>query len=136
MSVFQMNLDFPDLLDLAHDLPGWYYKWTCAICLINAKAGILLEFQLRDIDNHLFVYFDTDQMPWVRCRRCKHKFHLKCVTCFTAEDLLATGDFVCCSNWTKRKYKVNQVCYDLLSQGKFWQNVYVHVFRLFSNWIT
>ena len=53
-----MNLDFPDLLDLAHDLPGWRYKWTCAICLINAKAGILLEFQLRDIANHLFVYFD------------------------------------------------------------------------------
>ena len=98
VSVLQMNLDFPDLLDLAHDLPGWYYKWTCAICLINTKAGILLEFQLRDIDNHLFVYFDTDQTPWVRCRRCKHKFHLKCVTCFTAEELLATGDFVCCSN--------------------------------------
>ena len=45
--VFQMSLDFADLLDLAHDLPGWEYKWTCAICLINAKAGILLEFQLR-----------------------------------------------------------------------------------------
>ena len=58
--VFQMN---SDLLDLAHELPGWEYKWTCAICLINAKAGILLEFQLRDIDNHLFVYFDTDQTP-------------------------------------------------------------------------
>ena len=93
-----MNWDFPDLLDLAHDLPGWRYKWTCAICLINAKAGILLEFQLRDIVNHLFVYFDADETPWVRCRRCKHKFHLKCVTCFTAKDLLATGDFVCCSN--------------------------------------
>ena len=94
MSVLQMNLDFPDLLDLAHDLPGWRYKWTWAICLINAKAGILLEFQLRDIANHLFVYFDTDQTPWVRCSRCKHKFHLKCVICFTAEELLATGDFV------------------------------------------
>ena len=90
-----------DLLDLAHELPGWEYKWTCAICLINAKAGILLEFQLRDIDNHLFVYFDTDQTPWVQCRRCKHKFHLKCVTCFTAEELLATGAFVCCANWIK-----------------------------------
>ena len=78
VSVLQMNLDFPDLLNLAHDLPGWRYKWTCAICLINAKAGILLEFQLRDIANHLFVYFDTDETPWVRCRRCKHKFHLKC----------------------------------------------------------
>ena len=98
VSVLQMNLDFPDLLDLAHDLPGWRYKWTCAICLINAKARILLEFQLRDIYNHLFVYFDTDETPWVRCRRCKHKFHLKCVTCFTAEELLATGDFVRCSN--------------------------------------
>ena len=38
---FEMNLDFLDLLDLAHDLPGWRYKWTCAVCLINAKAGIL-----------------------------------------------------------------------------------------------
>ena len=98
MSVLQMNLDFPDLLDLAHDLPGWRYKLTCAICLNNAKAGILLEFQLRDITNHLFVYFDTDETLWVRCRRCKHKFHLKCVTCFTAGELLTTGDFVCCSN--------------------------------------
>ena len=92
--VFQMN---SDLLDLAHELPGWEYKWTCAICLINAKAGILLEFQLRDIDSHLFVYFDTDETPWVQCR-CKHKFHLKCVTCFTAEELLATDAFVCCTN--------------------------------------
>ena len=63
MSVLQMNLDFPDLFDLAHDLPGWRYKWTCDICLINAKAGILLEFQLRDIVNHLFVYFDTMRPP-------------------------------------------------------------------------
>ena len=93
-----MSLDFADLLDLAHELPGWEYKWTCAICLINAKAGILLEFQLRDIDNHFFLYFDTDETPWVQCSRCKHKFHLKCVTCFTAEELLATGDFVCCAN--------------------------------------
>ena len=98
VSVLQMNLDFPDLLVLANDLPGWRYKCTCAICLINAKAGILLEFQLRDIANHLFVYFDTDETPWVRCRKCKHKFHLKCVTCFIAGELLATGDFVFCSN--------------------------------------
>ena len=41
VSVLQMNLDFPDLLDLAHDLPGWRYKWTCDICLINAKAGFV-----------------------------------------------------------------------------------------------
>ena len=47
VSVLQMNLDFLDLLDLADDLPGWRYKWTFAICLINAKAGILLEFQFR-----------------------------------------------------------------------------------------
>ena len=93
-----MNVDFHELLDLTHDLPGWRYKWICACCLINAKAGILLEFQLRDIDNHLFVYFDTDQTPWVMCRKCKHKFHLTCITCMTAEELLATGYFVCCSN--------------------------------------
>ena len=41
-----MSLDFTDLLDLSHNLPGWRYKWTCVICLIIAKAGILLEFQL------------------------------------------------------------------------------------------
>ena len=96
-----MNLDFHELLDLTHDLPGWSYKWICACCLINAKAGILLEFQLRDIANHLFVDFDTDHTPWVRCRKCKHKFHLTCITCMTLAELLATGDFVCCSNWTK-----------------------------------
>ena len=90
-----MNLDFPELLHLAHDLPGWSYKWICACHFINAKAGILLEFQLRDIDNHLFVYFDTDQTPWVRCRKSKHKFR---ITCMTPQELLATGDFVCCSN--------------------------------------
>ena len=96
-----MNLDFHELLDLTHDLPGWSYKWICACCLINAKAGILLEFQLRDIANNLFVYFDTDETPWVRCRRCKHKFHLTCITCMTPAELLATGDFVCCANWTR-----------------------------------
>ena len=107
-----MNFNFPDLLDLAHDLPGWRYKWTCAICLINAKAGILLEFQLRDIANHLFVYFDTDQTPWVRCRRCKHKFHLKCYLFYCRG--------VAC-NWRlcllfKLNCKLNQVRCDLLSQ--------------------
>ena len=35
-----------------------------------------------NIDNNLFVYFDTDETPWVQCRMCKHKFHLKCVTFF------------------------------------------------------
>ena len=58
-----MNLDFNELLDLTHDLPGWSYKWICACCLSNAKAGILVESQLRDIANNLFVYFDTGQTP-------------------------------------------------------------------------
>ena len=58
--VFQMN---SDLLDLAHELPGWEYKWTCAICLINAKAGILLEFQLRDIDSHCLCILTLMRPP-------------------------------------------------------------------------
>ena len=112
-----MNLDFHELLDLTHDLPGWSYKWICACCLINAKADILLEFQLRDIDNHLFVYFDTDQTPWVWCRKCKHKFHLTCITCMTAGELLATGDFVCCSNWTVNWTRFVVICFHSTQTG-------------------
>ena len=89
-------MEFQDLLNAAHDMPGYQYKWICAVCLINAKSGVLLEFQFRDIDNNLFVYFDTDQTPWLMCRKCKHRFHLKCITCFTPEEQLCTGDFVCC----------------------------------------
>ena len=91
-----LQMEYQDLLNLAHDMLGYEYKWICAVCLINAKSGILLEFQLRDIDNHLFVYFDTDQSPWLMCRKCKHKFHLNCITCMSVEEQLSTGDFVCC----------------------------------------
>ena len=91
-------MDYQDLLNAAHDMPGYQYKWICALCLLNAKSGVLLEFQLRDIDNHLFVYFDTDQTPWLMCRKCNHKFHLKCITCLTPEEQLSTGDFVCCAH--------------------------------------
>ena len=62
-------------LNTAHDMPEYKYNWICAVCLINAKSGILLEFQLRDIDNHLFVYFDNDHTPWLMFRKYKHKFH-------------------------------------------------------------
>ena len=89
-------MDYQDLINAAHDMPGYEYKWICAVCLINAKSGVLLEFQFRDIDNHLFVYFDTDETHWLMCRKCKHKFHLNCITCMSAEEQLATGDFVCC----------------------------------------
>ena len=91
-----LQLEYQHLLDTAHDMPGYEYNWICAVCLINGKSGILLEFQLRDIDNHLFVYFDTDQTPWLMCRKCKHKFHLNCFTYMSVEDQLATGDFTCC----------------------------------------
>ena len=91
-----LQMDYQHLLNLVHDMPGYEYKWICAVCLINAKCGILLEFPLRDIDKHLFVYFDTDHTPWLMCRMCKHKFHLNCITSMSAEEQLATGDFVCC----------------------------------------
>ena len=133
-SVLQMNLDFPDLLDLAHDLPGWRYKWTCAICLINAKAGILLEFQLRDIANHLFVYFDTDQTPWVRCRKCKHKFHLTCITCMTSAELLATGDFVCCSNWTVNWTRFIVICFHSTQTGTCCVQLKPNQFTVVESW--
>ena len=89
-------MDINDLLCKAAECPGYQYKWTCAICLLNASSGVLLEFQLLDIEHNIFVYFDKDYTPWVRCRICKHKFHLQCITCLTIEELLATGDFVCC----------------------------------------
>ena len=91
-----LQMEYQDLLNHAHDMLGYEYKWICAVCLINAKSGILLEFQLRDIDNHLFVYFDTDQTPWLMYRKCKHKFHLNYITCMSAEEQLSTGNFVCC----------------------------------------
>ena len=89
-------MEFQDLLNAVHDMPGYEYKQICSVCLINAHSCILLEFQLRDIDNHLFVYFDHDETPWLMCRKCKHKFHLNYITCMSAEEQLATGDFVCC----------------------------------------
>ena len=89
-------MEYQHLLNTAHDMPGYEYNWICAVCLINGKSDILLEFQLRDIGNHLFVYFDTDQTPWLMCRKCKHKFHLNCITCMSAEEKLAKGDFICC----------------------------------------
>ena len=87
------------LLDLAYELPGFEYNWVCAVCLLNAKSGILLEFQYRDPDHPLFVYVDSDddQTPWVCCVHCRHKFHLSCITCFTISELhLAVDEFTCC----------------------------------------
>ena len=89
-------MDFHSLLNKAYESPGYQYNWICAICLRNANSGVLLEFQLLDDEHDIFVYFDNDKTPWLRCRRCLHKFHLSCVTCFTIEEQLATGDFVCC----------------------------------------
>ena len=91
-----LQMEYQHLLNTTHNMPGYEYNWICPFSLINDKSGILLEFQLRDIDNHLFVYFDTDQTPWLMCRKCKHKFHLNCITSMSPEEQLATGDFVCC----------------------------------------
>ena len=90
-------MDYQENINLAHDMPGYEYKWICSVCLLNAISGVLLEFQLQDTDDNLFVYFDSDQTPWLMCRKCKHKFHLACITCLTPQEQLATGDFVCCS---------------------------------------
>ena len=90
-------MDYQENINLAHDMPGYEYKWICSVCLLNAISGFLLEFQLQDTDNNLFVYFDSDQTPWLMCRKCKQKFHLACITCLTPPEQLATGEFVCCS---------------------------------------
>lgn len=87
-----------DLLDQARLMPGYKYNWICSICLLNAISGVLLQFQLLDDSHTIFIFFDADDTPWLRCRKCLHKFHLNCVTCFTPEEQLATGDFVCCRN--------------------------------------
>ena len=91
-------MEFNHYLDLAYESPGYRYNWVCAVCLLNAHSGVLLEFQLLDELHTIFVYFDANEEPWVKCRKCQHKFHLSCITCFTVEELLATGDFVCCSH--------------------------------------
>ena len=87
------------LLDLAHNMPGYEYKWVCAVCLVNAISGVILEYQVLDSDNNLFVVFDSDDTPWVQCKFCYHKFHLHCITCLTVEETLLTGVFFnCCQH--------------------------------------
>ena len=44
-----LQMKYQHLLDTAHDMPGYEYNWICAVCLINGKSGILLEFQLRTL---------------------------------------------------------------------------------------
>ena len=91
-----MSQNYHDNLDLARAMPGYEYLWICAICLVNAKSGVLLQFQFIDLDHKSFVFFDSDDTPWLFCPNCMHKFHLKCVTCLSTEELLATGSFYCC----------------------------------------
>ena len=61
----------------------------------KVKSEIYL-FQLLDDSHTIFIFFDADDTPWLQCRRCFHRFHLNCITCFTPEEFLATGDFLCC----------------------------------------
>ena len=57
-------MDYQKNINLAHDMPGYECKWICSVCLLNAISGVLLEFQLQDTDNNLFIYFDSDQTPY------------------------------------------------------------------------
>ena len=80
------------------DLNGFQYNWVCAICLLNAKSGVVLEFQLRDSLFNTNIYLDIDDTAWLICCTCSHKFHAKCVSSLELPVLSAMGPFCCCRN--------------------------------------
>ena len=89
---------YDELLNKAHEMPGYQYNWVCSVCLRNAISGILLQFQLLDEYNPIIVLFDSDsaRTPWIICNSCEHKFHLHCVTCMSVEEVSVVGKFYCC----------------------------------------
>ena len=79
-------------------------NWICAICLIPPHFGYLLEEQYilnLHSDPRLQVYMDHDREtheqtdPWVRCDKCMHTFHLRCVSSLPLKIVRHFG-FQCC----------------------------------------
>ena len=58
-----MDLNLGDN-SIQHLLNGYEYGWTCAICLIPAVSGVILEFQYLEF-HHIEVFTDTDNTSWV-----------------------------------------------------------------------
>ena len=90
-------------------------RWTCAICLIPAKFRDLLEEQYETFHSSIKVYYDGVESEdvvgdsWVICPKCRHTFHLKCVSEIEMK-LMSVIGFECCwpnhrkfhsSNWTQ-----------------------------------
>ena len=50
-------MEFSDLLDLAYESRGFQYNWICAVCLLNAHSGVILEFQFLDELHNILCLF-------------------------------------------------------------------------------
>ena len=93
-----MDVDLTEHLDL--HIPGYEYLWNCAIYLKPTISGVVLSFQWTEFF-HDSVFYDLDNSSWVKCYKCNHCFHSKCVSNLTNKDrdalLRLTGPFVCCA---------------------------------------
>ena len=55
-----------------------HFDWRCIVCSMVALSPLHLEQQ--HLPGTESVYFDLDNIPWVKCDKCHTPFHLQCGT--------------------------------------------------------